>query len=235
MDGLLISVEGINGVGKTTLTELLADRLRRQGQHVLSLEGFSQRAASAGHDLGRDILRALIDAADGDPFLRGGHPAAETLLLLAIKTYDYEQHCRPALRDGYVVAEGRSLRSTAVYQSLILHPGDDRRALTEARAILELAAEWRPLPDLTLLVTDDVAAAVDRLERRDHRRCTPGERQLHQRAGWLFMQLAAEEPARVRVIDRRDTDNDMVVEQMTVAVAGARPREKRPPTARGDT
>lgn len=221
MAGRLISVEGISGVGKTTLAEPLADLLRRQGQRVLSLEGFSQRAGAAGHDLGRAILRALTGAAAGDPFLRGGHPASETLLLLAVKTYDYEQHCIPALRDGCVVIESRSLHTTAVYQALILHPADDRQALTEACAILKLAARFRPLPDLTLLLADDVTACIERLEQRDRRRCPPGQRRQHQRADWLFAQLAHTDPARVRVIDRRHADRDTAVGQMLAAIMQA--------------
>ncbi len=218
MAGRLISVEGISGAGKTTLTGPLAGLLRGQGQRVLSLEGFAQRAGAAGHDLGRDILRALTGAAAGDPFLRGGHPATETLLLLAVKTYDYEHHCAPALRDGCLVIEGRSLHTTAVYQSLILCPGDDRQALTEAHAILKLAAHFRPLPDLTLLLADDVSACIGRLERRDQRRCPPGQRRLHHRADWLFTQLARADPTRVRVIDRRHADRDTAVGQMLAAI-----------------
>jgi dTMP kinase len=229
MGAVLVSVEGISGVGKTTLTGPLLERLRGRGERVLSLEGFAQRAASAGHGLGRDILRSLIDAAGGDHFLRSGHPAAETLLLLAIKTYDYEQHCLPALRDGRLVIEGRSVHSTAVYQSLILHPGDDRDALVQARAILELASHWRPLPDLTLLLADDVATCIDRLERRGRRRCTPEEERMHYRADALFIGLATDDPRHIRVIDRRSGDSEMVIGQMLAAVTAAGPQ----PTGQG--
>ncbi len=223
MAGRLVSIEGISGVGKTTLTGPLVDLLRRRGQQVLSLEGFSQRTLTAGRDLGRDILRALTDATAGDPFLRGGHPGTETLLLLAVKTYDYEHHCVPALRDGYVVVEGRSLHTTAVYQSLILHPDDDHQALTEAREILELAVHFRPLPDLTLLLADDVAACIDRLERRDRRHCPPEQRQLHHRADWLFAQLAHTDCEHMRVIDRRGADPGAAVEQMLALITHIAP------------
>jgi hypothetical protein len=75
-------------------------------------------------ELGHDLLNALSTAAHGDPFLRGRGPAAETLLLLAIKAYDCEAHCAPAMRRGDLVLEGRSLHGIAVYQSLILNSGD---------------------------------------------------------------------------------------------------------------
>jgi dTMP kinase len=217
MSGLLVSVEGISGTGKTTLTAPFAACLRDRGIPVVSLDGFSQRATSAQRDLGHDILRALIHAAGGDPFLRTGHPATETLLLLAIKAHDYEKHCRPALQQGHLVIEGRSLHTTAVYQSLILHPHDNQQALARAHQILDLATCWRPLPDLTLLITDDVAASLRRLEHRDHTRCTAEQRHLHQRADWLFRQLVSATPTTIRLIDRRYLSREDAVAQMLAA------------------
>ncbi|MPZ66040.1 MAG: hypothetical protein GEU83_11175 [Pseudonocardiaceae bacterium] len=55
----------------------------------------------------------------------------------------------------------------AVYQSLIMNPGDDRAAAVLAGQILDTTARWRPLPDLTIVITDDVEAAVRRAEARD--------------------------------------------------------------------
>ncbi len=87
--GQLLSIEGLSGVGKTHLTARLLARYVNPERPVL-LEEFSQRPQAARRDLGRDLLRALINAAGGDTFLRGGHPGAETLLLLAIKMFDFE-------------------------------------------------------------------------------------------------------------------------------------------------
>ena len=81
-------------------------------------------APAEGADLGREFLHALIGAADGDRFLRGGHLHAETLLLLAIKTYDYESHHAGSGRRPIII-DGRSLDTTAVYQSVLMYPGDD--------------------------------------------------------------------------------------------------------------
>lgn len=165
------------------------------------LEEFSQRSRSAQHDLGRDLLRALRAAADGDTFLRGGHPKAETLLLLAIKMHDYERS-RPALYRGRLVLEGRSVDTVAVYQSLILMR-DDEAALEQARGIVDLSTAWRPLPDLTILVIDDVDTALQRAQRRDNRVYTDEERRLHHRAATLFHRLASDDPQRLAVLDRR--------------------------------
>lgn len=207
--GLLVSVEGISGVGKTYLTNLLgAEITPTDTTGPAMVTGFSQRASVRG-DLGRDLLRALIDASGGDHFLRGGYPASETLLLLAIKMYDYETSV-PALREGQLVLEGRSLHTVAVYQSVIMH-GDDDQALLEAKAILKLGQQWRPLPDLAILIVDDVETAVRRAERRDGTRYTQEQWGIHHRAAMLFERLAGDDSTRMQILDRRTVDTQEAV------------------------
>jgi len=138
--------------------------------------------------------------------------------LLAIKTYDYEAYCAPALHRGQLVLEGRSMHCVAVYQSLILHPGDDEQAYDEMRAILDVAARWRPLPDLTFLITDDVNAAVERAERRDRMTFSPEHRRFHHRAAALFDRLAADAPSMVTVIDRRHLSNSDAIALMRARI-----------------
>jgi hypothetical protein len=114
-----VSVEGISGAGKTSLTKLAIAQLVAAGHQVTGINDFSARSATEGADLGREFLHALIGAADGDRFLRGGHLHAETLLLLAIKTYDYEATTQAASA-GQITIDGRSLDTTAVYQSVLI-------------------------------------------------------------------------------------------------------------------
>jgi dTMP kinase len=130
--------------------------------------------------------------------LRGGRPAAETLMLLAIKAHDYEAHCLPALAQGRIV-----LHCIAVYQALILHPDDNEQAFAEMLAILSTAAQWQPLPDLTFLVTDDPAEAAERAGQRDVRPFGTEYRHVHHRAAALYEQAAAHAPGNIVVIDRR--------------------------------
>jgi dTMP kinase len=218
--GKLIAIEGLNGVGKTYLTDRLITATTHRGMrtpHVI--EEFSRRTGAAT-DLGRRLLRTLIDAADGEYFLRGGFSKSETLLLLAIKMHDYET-ARPALLAGETVIEGRSVHSTAVYQSLILEPHDNAAA-QRANQILTDTARWRPLPDLTIVLTDDVATAVRRAETRDRRRFTAEQLRLLHRAARLFEQLTTTDPQRVRLLDRRAHDPAALVEIMTTWIAEAR-------------
>jgi dTMP kinase len=216
--GPLISIEGISGVGKTYLTHRLV-----RDQAITAIEPFSERAHTGAGSLGGQILRALITAAHGEHFLRGGHPGTETLLLLAVKTFDFGQ-CLPLLTRGRTVIEGRGLDSTAVYQSLIAYPDDIERAHAEARAILVIAAQWRPLPDLTILIDDDVTTAIGRAEQRDGRRFTPEQMSIHRQAARLFSLLAADYPDRFEVIDRRTTGIRQAQAQCTAWITGPRDR-----------
>jgi dTMP kinase len=216
----LVSVEGLSGVGKTHLTTLLLQRLP-DGCQPLLIQEFSQRSGSGRHDLGRDLLHSLVNAAHGDHFLRGGHPGTETLLLLAIKMFDYEEHAAPALRRGQLVLEGRSIHSTAVYQSLITNPHDDEAAYQHACEILALAEQWRPLPDLTVLLADNVDIALQRAERRDTKVFTTEQRQLHHRAAALFERLAAVDPQRVPIVDRRLLGLDEAINRMIELIGNA--------------
>lgn len=201
--GPLISIEGITGVGKDYLTDHALNAVPAQDRPVMLAE-FSARA---GRGLGDHLLGALREASAPDPFLRGGTPLAEALLLLAIKRHDLDI-VLPALAGGRRVLEGRSVDSTAVCQALLLHPHNFGVALDTARALLALAASYRPLPDLTILVTDDADRAIDRAQQRDGRTFTPEQATFMRAAGTLFEDLAATDPARYRIVDRRHTGHD---------------------------
>ncbi|MGB3444593.1 MAG: hypothetical protein WBA97_38120 [Actinophytocola sp.] len=217
--GRLVSIEGLNGVGKTYLTNrLIAASAAHSRRPPQVIEEFSRRA-DATTDLGRRLLRILIDAANGEYFLRGGFPRSETLLLLAIKMHDYEA-ARPALLNGDTVIEGRSIHSTAIYQSLILEP-DDEAAARLLDTIIADASRWRPLPDLTIVLTDDVDTSVRRAETRDDRQFTDEQRDLLRRAAPLFERLATADPQRVRLLDRRNHDANELVDKMSTWIAAA--------------
>ncbi|ANY07784.1 dTMP kinase [Pseudonocardia sp. HH130630-07] len=246
--GALISIEGLNGVGKTYLTDRVLDAIPASRRPSTVAE-FSRRQCpddqGSGYDLGRQLLRSLVNAAAGEPFLRSGSPRSETLLLLAIKAHDFETS-RATLQSGGTVIEGRSLHSVAVYQSLILGPGTvpetrdiadvdidavpdavpdvvrtEDEAMARARTILFTAAAWRPLPDLTVLITDDPDTAVGRAEARDDFRYTPEQWRLHRRAAALFDRLAADDPRHVWVLDRRGQDAESLTATLLAWIESA--------------
>jgi dTMP kinase len=117
----------------------------------------------------------------------------------------------PDLLAGRTVIEGRSIHSTAVYQSLIMYPEDREAAAASVVRILDTAAWWRPLPDLTIVITDDPQAAVRRAEARDGTTFTAEQWAVHYRAAPLFEHLATIDSEHVRLLDRREHDTETLV------------------------
>ncbi|WP_042379998.1 dTMP kinase [Streptacidiphilus melanogenes] len=214
--GALISAEGLNGVGKTYLTNRAVESLEAK---PLMLDEFSQRA-SGRPGLGEDLLRALREASAGDPFLRGGTPMAEALILMAIKRHDLDTVLHD-LAGGRTVVEGRSVDTTAVCQALLLHPDDPDAALQTATALLDLASSYRPLPDLTILVTDDASKALERAQRRDRCVFTAEQADFMREACALFERLAATDPVRYCVVDRRHVDEHEAAAQIRAWILSA--------------
>lgn len=217
--GALISLEGINGVGKDhLLTEL---RRTHPDLSFTVVHEFSQRRDDTLPSLDRHIIRAL--ATGRDYFLRGGHPQTETLLLLSVKMHDYE-HARPALEAGHLVVEGRGLHTVAIYQAAIVHHNNDD-ALAEAISLLELATEWRPLPHLTVLVIDNLDTAIQRIEARDGTRLTHEQRGVLTRASWLYQKLAAHPRFGMTVLDRRKLSTPDSLAQLGSWITHSRPAQ----------
>ncbi|MBD0689373.1 dTMP kinase [Streptomyces sp. CBMA123] len=214
--GPLISAEGLNGVGKTYLTNRAVEGLDLK---PLMLDEFSQRV-NGRPGLGEALLRALREASAGDPFLRGGTPMAEALILMAIKRHDLDT-VLPELSGGRPVVEGRSVDTTAVCQALLLHPNDQDEALRTAVALLGLASSFRPLPDLTILVTDDASKALERAQQRDQCVFTAEQATFMADACTLFERLAATDQVRYRVVDRRHVNEYEAAEQIRAWVADA--------------
>jgi thymidylate kinase len=156
---------------------------------------------SAG--LPAQVIAAL--QAGGDPFLRTGAPRAETLLLAALQVHRMET--LPALPAGTTILEDRGPLSVAVYQAVILYPGNLGAALAAAEQILALIGQWRPLPHALLLV-DDLRRCRERFAQRSRRSPAPGEARLMAEAADLYELVATRSPRGVTVLDRRTLGED---------------------------
>ncbi|MEV7006664.1 thymidylate kinase [Streptosporangium sp. NPDC051022] len=197
-----VSVEGLNGVGKTHLIRQVAAVLEPACVPLVELP-----------DAPPDLLSGRVIAAlrqNGDLFLRTGTPRTETLLLMALQVHRHE--CLGDTGTGRVVLEDRGPHTVALYQAAILTPdGDDERALQLAEAILTTIGAWRPLPDLTVLLRDDPARCLVRFEQRIGRPARADERTLMERVDRLYERFAAAYPQRMSLLDRRDIDESGLV------------------------
>jgi dTMP kinase len=194
-----ISIEGLNGVGKTYLIRQLA---RRLGGRCLVVDELT----STGDDTAKAIIGALAEG--GGTFLRTGHPIGETFALAALKVREYERVTALTPQPGCVL-EDRGVDTVAVYQAAILGGG---HAL--AGQIAAIAAMWRPDPDVTILLTDDLDACIGRFAARTGVPVTAADRQLLATVAGLYEARAAADPGRWRVCPVSGRASGDVLDQM---------------------
>jgi len=195
---MFVSLEGPDGVGKSTQVALLADRLRGAGLEVV------QCREPGGTELGERVRALLLDP-QVDLSDR-----AEALLFAAARAEIVEQVIAPALARGAWVVCDRFIDSSLVYQ------GVGRGLGIEVIRDVSLFATGGLLPARTI-VLHGVArrdAVPDRME-------SAGEA-FHARVEQGFLQLGELDPGRVRLVDAQGSEAE-VAERIWSALEGVRP------------
>ncbi len=184
--GRLISLEGIEGAGKSTLASSLGNVLRARGLSV-------QLTREPGGTPLAERLRSLLLERDGEPV----DVRAETLLMFAARAIHLQNLIRPALQRGVWVICDRFTDATRAYQ------GGGRGvsgALIEQLAQAVHSDLW---PHRTLLLDLPVALGTERARARRGRpdRIEQEEAVFFERVRQTYRRIAVAEPARVRLLD----------------------------------
>jgi len=194
--GLFITFEGMDGSGKTTQMNRLAERLRGMGRTVLTT------VEPGGPPIAMKIRRILLDAANQEL-----SPATEILLYFGSRAQNVDEWIVPALERGEIVLSDRFTDSSLVYQ------GYGRGLGVEAVAALERIACRGLKPDLTILVDVDAEASLARARARNvaephcETRMDDQSIEFHRKVHEAYHALAAREPDRVKIVDgRQDID-----------------------------
>ncbi|GAA1995064.1 dTMP kinase [Microbacterium pumilum] len=184
-NGLFVTFEGGDGVGKTTQAALLEEWLTAEGSTVV------RTREPGGTEVGL-LVRDIVLHHRGEIA-----PRAEALLYAADRAHHIETVVRPALARGEVVIQDRYLDSSVAYQGAGRVLGRD-----EVRD-LSLWATGGLLPDLTVLLDLDPGAARHRLDADDKPfdRLESEQDDFHSRVRAEFLALAAAEPDRFLVLD----------------------------------
>jgi len=216
--GWFITFEGIDGSGKTTQLEMLAQRLREQGIAV------TMAREPGGTPVGEAIRRILLDSAT----VRLS-PVAEVLLYFASRAQNVVEVIQPALEAGQVALCDRYVDASAAYQ------GAGRGLGQAVVSELERIACRGLKPDLTFVLdiapATSVARALERnqgaarLGREDESRFEREGLEFFTRVRRAYLEIAEREPERVVVVDGERTPDaihaeiwEKVVERLTFNV-----------------
>lgn len=184
MKGTFITVEGPDGVGKTTQLQLLNDVLKEKGYNVMMTR------EPGGTRVGNEIRSLILN-----PDFEEMKEMTEILLYAASRAQHVEELIRPALEAGTIILCDRFVDASLAYQGYGLgHPIDLVRHINDS-ATGGLAPDRTYLFDLT--VTDSKKrmmdrGALDRIEQRDDA--------FRARVYDGFKQIAASDPERVQIV-----------------------------------
>ncbi len=191
--GRFLTLEGIEGVGKSTQTARLSAALSARGiAHVVTRE-------PGGTPLAEKIREIVLASRD-----EALPPMAELLLMFAARAVHLANHVEPNLRAGRWVVCDRFIDATYAYQ------GGGRRLSTDDIRQLELMVQGGRRPDLTLLLEAPVEQALRRARRRSagmvSDRFESERAEFFERVQNAYQARAAAEPGRIACIDASESE-----------------------------
>lgn len=187
MRGKFITLEGIDGAGKSTHHAWLIDFLKRQGKEVVATR------EPGGTPLG-EKLRALLLS---EPM----HIETEALLMFAARREHLDKLIQPALAAGRWVVSDRFADASYAYQ------GGGRGLAPEKIMALESWVQAGFQPDLTIVFDLPTEIACERLAKTGNApdRFEKETQDFFERVRNTYLQRAGAEPGRIKVIDSRES------------------------------
>lgn len=201
--GKFVTIEGVEGVGKSTNLAFMADKLRAAGKEVVVTR------EPGGTPLAEQIRALLVD-----PESRPTTPDTELLLMFASRAEHLAGKIRPALERGAWVVCDRFTDATFAYQ------GAGRGIDTSHISALESWLQQGLRPHMTILLDADVEVGLERAGKRgDLDRFEREDVQFFARVRAGYLAIARREPERVKVID---ADRELEAVQKDIAAHMAR-------------
>jgi dTMP kinase len=184
MRGAFISLEGVEGVGKSTNVAFTADAVRRAGYDVVSTR------EPGGTQLGERVREWILNGDHGTL-----SPEIEALLMFAARAQHLDEVIRPALAAGRWVVCDRFTDATIAYQ------GGGRGASRSLLDALRVEVQRGLEPDLTLLLDAPLDVGASRISDRKPDHFEREQRPFFERVRAAYLSLAEKHPERIKVID----------------------------------
>jgi len=182
MRGLFITVEGVEGSGKSTHCRRLGQWLTARGHEVVLTSEPDGTPLGAG-------IRGLFEK-DGAPVT----PLTQTFLFMAARRQHVAEVIRPALARGAVVVSDRYADATLAYQGF--GGGMDVETIRDLNAL----ATDGVMPDLTILLDLDPAEGIRRISDRRLDTFEKMELDFHRRVREGYLEIARAEKNRIVVL-----------------------------------
>ena len=204
--GRFLTLEGIEGVGKTTQVSRVSAALSQSGiEHIVTRE-------PGGTPLAEQI-RQLVLRESTEPV----PPTAELLMMFAARAVHLANLIEPNLEAGHWVLCDRFTDATYAYQ------GGGRALHQESIRKLETIVQGALRPDLTLLLDAPVEQALQRAQKRNvgvaQDRFEAERAEFFERVATVYRERAAAEPQRIAVIDAAQAP-DAVTAQIIAVLKG---------------
>lgn len=205
--GLFVSFEGGEGAGKSTQIRRLAEALRRRGFDVLVTR-------EPGGSPGAEAVRHVLLSGAAEMF----GTRMEAILFAAARSDHVEEVIRPALARGAVVLCDRFMDSSRVYQGVT---GNLEPDFIEA---LQRVAVNGVVPDCTLILDIPASLGLERARRRGVAvsptagpdRFEKERIETHEKRREAYLDIAAADPERCRVIDAQQTEDAISTEILSI-------------------
>lgn len=188
--GLFITFEGADGCGKTTQIELLNKYLQNKGYQTL----LTREPGSKGLGV---MLREILLNYDGEVSAN-----CESFLFLADRAQHVDCIIKPAIEEGMIVLCDRHTDSTVAYQ------GYGRGLDVDRINYLNNIATNTLKPDLTIVFDIDIETSLQRVGQNKDRMESSGI-EFFNRVRQGYLEIAKNEPSRVKVLDASNTIEDL--------------------------
>jgi dTMP kinase len=199
VSGVFITIEGTEGVGKSTGIAFIREFLEQAGYSVVVTR------EPGGTQMGERIREWILSSSAGSL-----SATTETLLMYAARAHHIERVIQPALAAGKWVICDRFVDATVAYQ------GAGRNADSQLLDNLANAVVQDLTPDLTLLLDAPLDIGFGRIRYREKDHFEQEGREFFERVRAEYHAIAAREPNRIEVIDAAQTQEDVQLSLRTV-------------------